>query len=469
MPPQIQPTGHRLLSISILGLIISIAAIGLPLALVSEVFWALRLLVFSVGIVLTVWAYHRGPRELLISPLLILAMVQITFFSILPIFFETSSGILNYGVEIHNMVQAALRGDGDRLIVQSAALCLALAAFAGSFPQQKVRAAYFRQEAWGFCLGGIGSIVLAMTAFYKLRGLGAEYEILRSRLIDDIQVALPPLLALASAAVTYISAHSQNTLRRILSMGIVVSAMAAQVVIGSPKLAIITTVGCLVLFLSVAPRNKKFIVTFSLLTLLLPFAGLMGMSVLRYQDITIGVQSIATVPAALERVFTAKVVNRQGVTIYCFNKIVERKLYAQPERSPYYFLAGLIPGYFWPDKPSLSIGEEIATEYCGHELNPSNPDTAVGTLLGEPIMRAGFAGLIVAEVVLLGGLLGLTWLGLRGGLGAIYVAALAPWLVDFDQHFTMYIANAVKVSFFMAPGILLLMRYRLYVDKQDGA
>lgn len=458
MQLSVKNAGAALSSISIMGVLIAIAAVLLPADLTSATFWGLRLAVLAFAIFLMVWSYYKGPHELLISPLLILCLIEIVFFSILPIFFETTPGILNYGVEIHNMVQAVLKGDGDRLIVQNAALCLACAALVGVFAPQAKTSFHFKTGTWKICLGAIVGIVCVMGMFFLARGLEGQYAILRYRITADVMVALPPLLSLSSAGLTYIAAKSGSLSKRGIFLGVVLAAMGAQVVLGSPKLSIITTVSCLCLFLLVAPKKNKYVAAYALLALLLPFAGLTGMSILRYQDITIGVQSIDTLPAALERVFTAKVVNRQGVTAYCFNKIVERNLYASTDHSPYYFLAGLIPSYVWPEKPSLSIGVEIAKEYCGHEVSPLNPDTAVGTLLGEPIMRAGLPGLIVAETVLLLCLSGLTILGLRGKVGLIYLAALIPWLVDFDQHFAMYVANAVKVSIFMLPGIWLLNR-----------
>jgi len=38
----------------------------------------------------------------------------------------------------------------------------------------------------------------------------------------------------------------------------------------------------------------------------------------------------------------------------------------------------------------------------------------------------------------------------RTGLSTAFVVALLPWVIDFDQDFAMYVANAVKFSLVMA-------------------
>ena len=38
-----------------------------------------------------------------------------------------------------------------------------------------------------------------------------------------------------------------------------------------------------------------------------------------------------------------------------------------------------------------------------------------------------------------------------GALGVISLAAMLPWLTQFEQHFALYFANAVKMYLFMTP------------------
>ena len=38
-----------------------------------------------------------------------------------------------------------------------------------------------------------------------------------------------------------------------------------------------------------------------------------------------------------------------------------------------------------------------------------------------------------------------------GALGVISLTEMFPWLTQFDQHFALYVANAVKMFLFMTP------------------
>lgn len=138
----------------------------------------------------------------------------------------------------------------------------------------------------------------------------------------------------------------------------------------------------------------------------------------------------------------------------CLNNAMEAR-WDQPGRnSPFYFAAALVPRALWPGKPSLSNGHDYGARYCTAGNFPTMSNSV--TLLGEPIIEAGRAGLAAAMAVLAALLTGLTLLARRHPLGPAILAGLAPWLIDFDQHFAMYLANLAKTALIQAPLWLLL-------------
>jgi|GEM_PF-5168224 len=154
-----------------------------------------------------------------------------------------------------------------------------------------------------------------------------------------------------------------------------------------------------------------------------------------------------------------KLALRQAETLYCL-RFAQAAGLAHPRgdggRSPWYFAEALIPRILWPEKPSLSRGDEYGERYCG-VTGISNHSGSI-TLLGEPLVQAGRPGLLTAAMLL--GVLSLVvsrlWLR-QGPLGAPLVLTIAPWLIDFDQNFSLYAAGSVKAALVCA-AILLLSR-----------
>ena len=121
-----------------------------------------------------------------------------------------------------------------------------------------------------------------------------------------------------------------------------------------------------------------------------------------------------------------------------------------------------MPRAAWANKPNLSQGDQFAIDYCDMPARavygPSGVHSASVTLLGEPIISAGVLGLVVSQAVLAITLTMLTLLLLRqAALGPAILAALLPWLVDFDQSLALYFANATKMFLYMSPAILMLV------------
>ena len=138
--------------------------------------------------------------------------------------------------------------------------------------------------------------------------------------------------------------------------------------------------------------------------------------------------------------------------------VVETHFDKPARNHPFYFAFAVVPRVLWPEKPSLSRGTKFAEEYCGFASEPGVSNDHSVTLMGEPIIEAGTVGLVTAQAFLAILLVVVTAVLLRNRpTGHIAMAALLPWLVDFDQNFSMYFANATKMFLIMLPFIGLLM------------
>lgn len=163
-----------------------------------------------------------------------------------------------------------------------------------------------------------------------------------------------------------------------------------------------------------------------------------------------------------------KIVDRQLDTGWCFGNVLAEHLRPGEPTKAGYFVAGLVPRALWPDKPSLSVGYDLGIRYCGKD--PIWKHSASITLLGEPVIRAGFVGMAAAAAACFAGLLGVGWLaGRMGPPGLGLWVGLAPWLVDFDQTFAMYVANGVKCLLYAAPVLALAHHFRRREDKPCAA
>lgn len=158
-----------------------------------------------------------------------------------------------------------------------------------------------------------------------------------------------------------------------------------------------------------------------------------------------------------------KVWVRQMQTVACFASVVDQHWDAPPTHGPFYFVGALVPRVVWPEKPRVPDGGGYARQYCNIPYAMPAHSSSV-TLLGEPLIMAGPVGLLVAGLVALLMLDRTGAVMLRGGVRAAWLGAVAPWLIDFDQHFTMYVANAVKFALVLAPlalGLGGLAQWRL--------
>ena len=157
----------------------------------------------------------------------------------------------------------------------------------------------------------------------------------------------------------------------------------------------------------------------------------------------------------IQNVLAWKTIWRQTETVYCLDNVINSHR-DQPLvlSKQLFWLQGLVPRILWPDKPSLSLGQDYSTRYCG--FWSKGPHSSSITMLGQPVIHGGWLGLLLHGGLLLAGLAGLTWWSRDPyNLSSTSIAALLPWLIDFDQDFALYVANAVKFSLVMLPLILV--------------
>ena len=166
-------------------------------------------------------------------------------------------------------------------------------------------------------------------------------------------------------------------------------------------------------------------------------------------------------PEYSARIVVSKVILRQIETVDCLTGVIRAHDGAYTESANvFYFASGLVPRALWPEKPNLSQSGKAVIQYCDPSMAPGSDaagHSAAATLLWEPLARGGPAAQVVAQVLTLLILAGLSraWIG-GNGYAAAGTLALAPWAVDFDQHFSLYIANLVKAGLVAGSCLLLV-------------
>ena len=161
----------------------------------------------------------------------------------------------------------------------------------------------------------------------------------------------------------------------------------------------------------------------------------------------------------------AKLFLRQADTGHCVDVVFDRHWQA-PSRLDglAQMFVGLVPRLVWRDKPQLSDGQYYAEEYCNRRGGEGTPNSATLTVIGEPLLLAGKAGLGVAVLTLAGiGWLG-DWALRRWRWGLVVALALWPLAIDVDQNFMMYIARLGKGTLIVV-GLALLSQWLVRVRR----
>ena len=410
------------------------------------------------------WSLYRSTPELLLSPLFLLGISALVFYSLLPSgLFSQLREVLQLPPVAEARAAAFIGGEAEHAILRFAVAALLMTAAHAWVAR---RGEPWRMGFWNMprrlfrCAAALAA--MAVGAHLFLRGLKLVPDLEQGPLagfIHQIGDGLPAWMSIGLVATAYaaIAARDPSVRRaRFRWVGLVAVAVFGTLLLGgNVKWAIWAVAAALGLIL-ISGVYRKFLLPMAGALIVIFVVAMIGIAVIR----TAPNASVPTDYAAATVRFAAhKLVSRQTETGHCLQSVLDRQYDAPALASPFYFLAGIVPRYFWPDKPNLSPGVDYAIRYCGkapEEIDPRNPHHASLTLIGEPIARAGWAGLALALGVLAAGLSVVAALSRRSAAGMIAATALIPWLIDFDQHFALYIANALKMFIYMSPVVLVL-------------
>jgi hypothetical protein len=433
-------------------IVVALSPLWLPL-LPTGGFWLARGLAM-VGAIAALAVAGKGRRSVLASPAFTLPLLALVFYSLLPAAYVE----VTYGGPTPlppQVTPEALRVNGDGPVYPLPAI-VGAANSAEEIRNISVSATASGAEAWILAFVGFG--LLAAAVFDLLIPT-------RNAEADEVEpsVAWPPLLMVCGSGLLFQSGKrllpqlpaAASSLIDLLPP-VVMFGMALLVGLCVRRRArwhcAWAALGLAVGAALLLPYHIK-ASAFLLTTILLMGAALLrGWARLAVIVVMIAAPALAANAISMARSHVAasspniigKIIYRQSETMYCLEFARRDREAGEDEgqAGPLYFAAGLVPRVVWPDKPSLSQGENYAKAFCGFDV-PNH--SASITLLGEPAVRGGKWGMLAAGLVLtaLSALVVAAWK--RGTpVMAAMALGLTPWLIDFDQHFAMYVANVVK-------------------------
>jgi hypothetical protein len=298
---------------------------------------------------------------------------------------------------------------------------------------------------------GLAAAVGALTVF--------RYIHLRTEMTGDVIWLAQTLAEGAPPAQSLLVAFSVTralTTRRgsdaILAFGLLV--VVALVQFNDGNLKLVAYLGAAALLLYVATLQWTF--TLMLQTLALVVAGLIFVGSFNLFKVSLPASQIGLS-------ITSKFIYRQSDTGYCLNNVILRSAGLENQKGLHSLFAGLIPRPLWPSKPNLSVGMSHAVQFCDYDPGAiqERGHSASVTLLGDPLILDGWRGLAVAQGFLLLALGGITVLAASAGIAGItMLVALSPWLLDFDQHFPLYLATLAKSA------LIVISLYFVFVPRR---
>lgn len=394
---------------------------------------------------------RTGNSQFLTSPPFLLGAISLIFFSLIV-------GITDIPVTSVNIkdIESYFGSDAERMIVIFGLGCVVAHSLVAGGPgtaQGTVEDGPGRagKDVYIFAAIALGVSLANVVNYISFKAGGPQVAALRS--------IVPPLLAFCLIYLVYRSARVSGA-QKILTAVVIALSIIGLFYIQEGKKPLFIIVAALLYWL----RLKNFSIA-KLIVVGVTFALFAGALLQITQMIRAPLGSTARFGTAspanmFKDVLYAKFVMRQMETRYCFQSVID-KHWQQPfsASKQLFWLEGLVPRILWPEKPSLSRGRDYAPDYCG--LRNGGPHSASITLLGQPVIQGGGAGLLLHGGILIVYLGGMGWLSRNPrSLSTVSVVALLPWLIDFDQDFAMYVANAVKFFLVMLPLIWLAARQK---------
>lgn len=417
----------------------------------------LRIGVAALAVATVAIALTRRARLLLISPLFGLGILSVLFYSAMPLLLLHPSMMPERVLRPEAIASAErfLSDRGEIAVLQFSVMCLlgalVLARFDRRFDTIALWPGLPIETVRRIVFGAAGVVVFASGVFAIREFFPAVDTWMEHGPGREILHGAPPLFAVALATLFYCAADHGR--------GFLVAAVASAMLGGA---ALLTTYGAKAPAYILLSGLMLFTVGARLSWRGILIALAVGPAILVTALVIIGFMREASIASYdvpwgfVRHIVIKKLLARQAVTAGCFQNVLDRNLPTGRGESPLYFASAVVPRVLWPEKPSLSLGYEYGIAYC--HLRPEYlTHSASITLLGQPAERAGWTGLAVAQALLFAALLCATALAVRAGpAGPIGLAALLPWLVDFDQSFALYVANAIKMFLWMIPVLAMV-------------
>jgi hypothetical protein len=402
--------------------------------------------------VLLTQAYRERQAEsnlFLTSPLFLLGTISLVFFV-----FILAVANTEYSNKSLHTIESFYGSDADRMFVLFGMSCIvvhSLIAAAASRAGSAKGHVMARSDRQVFVFAAIAAIVSLANIgnFVSLELGGPGFETIRS--------VASPVLAFSLIGLAYQAVATSGRNRVLIAVTIVLVLVGMFFILEGKKPILIATAGVLYVLRLKKASIKNLMVT--AVALVIAIVTLLEVAqTIRVPAYGIYGSAVESPLAALKLVIDAKLVLRQAATRYCVQNVIDKHAGQEFSLSKQLFwLKGLVPRLLWPDKPSLSLGEKYAWEYCGATFR--NGHSSSITLLGQPVIHGGFIGLMLHATVLLAALAGVVWLSRNPEtLSTMASVAILPWLIDFEQDFALYMANAVKFLLAMTPLIFIAAR-----------
>lgn len=392
---------------------------------------AARTLCFLGLLIASYEAFRIDRRQVLLSPLFLIATQAVVFYSIVP----SLVVFLPDSVKSPGMViwpRTALGGAAEALILTFSMVLLMLLCVLPLWCRKPVASELskgLRFGAGAFLAVGIGVSVLHYVG---------RLEFVSNNIINLLQPILSTLIVILAV---------EAGRHRRLIWAVVVSVLPVSVLmsVGIAKVPLYLLVGLAWMMLLSRAADGRRLISLTL-AVALGLVALTSINLARGKlDIGNGINGVAR---TMLQSLSGKLFDRQLESMYCLENVVNRD-WDKGWHNPVYFLQALIPRQLWTEKPSLSIGDQIWRNYCAFDVDAVVPSHSGSiTLIGEPIMYGGGFGFFVAVIALLVLLMAISLFMVRHPKsGQIFIFSMLPWIVDFDQIFAIYWANIFKLGF----------------------